>query len=124
MPHRYLVGTDGSVTAARAVDRAVEVARAAGASLTILSVGEPDVATEVVRREAERHSGSGVEIGTAVEAGDAVDALVRAAGAGGYDLLVTGNRGMTGIARVLRLGSVPNKVMHRLPCNLLVVKTT
>jgi nucleotide-binding universal stress UspA family protein len=49
---------------------------------------------------------------------------VEAARDGGYDLLVVGNRGMTGIARVLRLGAVPNKVMHRLPCNLLVVKTT
>jgi nucleotide-binding universal stress UspA family protein len=50
--------------------------------------------------------------------------LVEFARRGGFDLLVTGNRGMTGIARVVRLGSVPTKVMHRLPCNLLVVKTT
>jgi hypothetical protein len=31
---------------------------------------------------------------------------------------------MTGAARILQLGALPNKVMHRLPCNLLVVKTT
>ena len=55
---------------------------------------------------------------------DAVPALIEAARAGGYDLLVMGNRGMTGIARFLRLGSVPNKVAHHLPCSLLIVKTT
>lgn len=124
MPTRVLVGTDGSATAARAVDRAVDVAKAAGAQLTILSVGPPDLATQIVEREAGRHAGSGVAIDTAVATGEPTAALAEAARGGGYDLLVVGNRGMTGISRVLRLGSVPNKVMHHLPCNLLVVKTT
>jgi nucleotide-binding universal stress UspA family protein len=100
------------------------VAKASGARLTILSVGPPEIATQIVEREAVRHAGSGVTLETAVIAGEPTAAIVEAARAGGYDLLVIGNRGMTGIARVLRLGSVPNKVMHRLPCNLLVVKTT
>ena len=56
--------------------------------------------------------------------GDAVEALVDAASSGAYDLLVTGNRGMTGVTRFLRLGSVPNKITHQLPCSLLIVKTT
>jgi nucleotide-binding universal stress UspA family protein len=124
MPKKVLVGTDGSATAAKAVDRAVDVAQAAGASLTILSVGPPELATQIVEREAARHASSGVMIDTAVVAGEPTAALVEAAQGSGYDLLVMGNRGMTGMARVLRLGSVPNKVMHRLPCNLLVVKTT
>jgi nucleotide-binding universal stress UspA family protein len=124
MPTKVLVGTDGSVTAAKAVDRAVDVAKAAGAPLTILSVGPPELATRIVEREAARHGASGVTIETAVVAGEPSAALVEAARGGAFDLLVTGNRGMTGITRVLRLGSVPNKVMHRLPCNLLVVKTT
>jgi nucleotide-binding universal stress UspA family protein len=124
MPEKVLVGTDGSATAAQAVDRAVDVAKTAGALLTILSVGPLEIARQIVEREAVRHAGSGVKIDTAVVAGEPTAALVEAARVGGYDLLVIGNRGMTGIARVLRLGSVPNKVMHRLPCNLLVVKTT
>jgi maltose/moltooligosaccharide transporter len=121
---KVLVGTDGSPTAARAVDRAVEVARSAGASLTILSAGRPDKAADVVAGEAGRHAGAGVEIDTQVVDDDAVAALVGAAASGGYDLLVVGNRGMTGVTRFLRLGSVPNKVTHRLPCSLLIVKTT
>jgi nucleotide-binding universal stress UspA family protein len=120
---RILVGTDGSATAARAVDRAVEVARSAGAALTILSAGRPDRAAAVVAAEAERHASSGVAIDTRAVDDDAVAALVEVA-RDGYDLLVVGNRGMTGVTRFLRLGSVPNKVTHQLPCSLLVVKTT
>jgi nucleotide-binding universal stress UspA family protein len=124
MPTKMLVGTDGSATAARAIDRAVDVAKAAAAPLTIASVGPPEVATEIVAREAARHAASGVTIETEVLSGEPTSALVQFARRGGFDLLVMGNRGMTGVARVSRLGSVPSKVMHRLPCNLLVVRTT
>jgi nucleotide-binding universal stress UspA family protein len=124
MTAKVLVGTDGSATASRAVDRAVEVAAAAGARLTILAVGPDDDATEIVRREAARVADAGVEIETDVQAGEPSKALVETASRGGYDLLVVGNRGMTGASRFLRLGSVPSRVMHRLPCTLLIVKTT
>ena len=50
--------------------------------------------------------------------------LIDEATAGGFDLLVMGNKGMTGVTRFFRLGSVPNKVTHHLPCSLLIVKTT
>ena len=124
MYRKVLVGTDGSRTAARAVDRAVEVAAASGASLTILSAGRPGKASAVVSAEAERHAGAGVALDTKVVDDDPVSALVHAATDGGYDLLVVGNRGMTGVTRFLRLGAVPNKVSHQLPCSLLIVKTT
>ena len=42
---------------------------------------------------------------------------------GGYDLLVVGNKGMTGASRFF-LGSVPNKVSHHAPTALLIVRTT
>ena len=124
MYRKVLVGTDGSKTAAKAVDRAIEVAAASGASLTILSAGRPDKAAAVVEAEAARHAGSSVAVDTKVVDDDAVAALVDTAADGGYDLLVVGNRGMTGVTRFLRLGSVPNKVTHHLPCSLLIVKTT
>lgn len=124
MYRKLLVGTDGSRTASRAVDRAVEVAAAAGASLTILSAGHPDKAGAVVEAEARRHADAGVELDTKVVDDDPVAALVDTARDGGYDLLVVGNRGMTGVTRFLRLGSVPNKVTHHLPVSLLIVKTT
>lgn len=124
MYSKILVGTDGSRTAARAVERAVEVAKAAGASLTILSAGRPDKAGKVVADAATLHEGAGVAIDTKVVDDDAVAALVDTARTGGFDLLVMGNRGMTGVTRFLRLGSVPNKVTHQLPCSMLIVKTT
>jgi nucleotide-binding universal stress UspA family protein len=121
---KILVGTDGSKTAAKAVDRAVDVARVSGAQLTIFSAAKADRGQQVVTAEAQRHASSGVTIDTKVMDGEPVGALIDAARTGGYDLLVMGNRGMTGVTRFLRLGSVPNKVSHHLPCSLLIVKTT
>jgi nucleotide-binding universal stress UspA family protein len=124
MTSRILVGTDGSKTAERAVDRAIEVAKAANATLTVLCAGPAERAEAVVAATLARLQGSGVEVDGKAAEGEPASALVATASAGGYDLLVTGNRGMTGITRFLRLGSVPNRVTHHLPCNLLIVKTT
>ena len=124
MYQKILVGTDGSKTAAKAVDRAVDVARTTSAELTIFSVGSPAKATQVVEAEVARHAGSGVNLKTLVAKGDPVGALLDTARDGGFDLLVLGNRGMTGVTRFLRLGAVPNKVAHHIPCSLLIVKTT
>lgn len=125
MYEKVLVGTDGSSTAAKAVARAVEVAKAAGATLTIMTAGRGAKAEGVVAAEADKHAGSGVAIDTKVAEGEPVETLIDAAAKGGYDLLVLGNRGMTGVTRYFRLGSVPNKVIHHhLPCSLLIVKTT
>jgi nucleotide-binding universal stress UspA family protein len=120
---RILVGTDGSSTAAIAVDRAVEVAAATGAQLTILAVDREARGRKVVDAEADRHKDSGVEITPHVESGDPATVLVDTAEAGGFDLLVVGNKGMTGATRFF-LGSVPNKVSHHAPVALLIVRTT
>src|SRR6266566_2187601 len=103
MYKRILVGTDGSDTAARAVDRAVELAKASGASLTILNAG--------------------VKIDTKVDRRDPTTALIEVADEGDYDLLVVGNKGMTGASRFF-LGSVPNKISHHIQRSLLIVRTT
>ena len=66
MYQKILVGTDGSATAAKAVDRAVDVARAAGAALTIFSATRPAKGEPVVAAEAQRHAGAGVAIDTKV----------------------------------------------------------
>ncbi len=124
MYERILVGTDGSATAAKAVERAVEVARSSGASLTILTAARPERGEAVVSAAAAAHEGSGVPIKTLVVDADPVSALIDEASSGRHDLLVMGNKGMTGVTRFFRLGSVPNKVSHHLPCSLLVVKTT
>ena len=58
-----------------------------------------------------------------VRPGDPADVLICVAEETGADLIVVGNKGMTGAARFL-LGSVPNKITHHAPCNVLVVRTT
>ena len=123
MYKRILVGTDGSTTAAKAVDRAVELAQASGASLTILTAGTGEAAKRIVDREAARHADAGVQIDTRVDDRDASTALVEVADEGDYDLLVVGNKGMTGATRFF-LGSVPNKVSHHVQRSLLIVRTT
>ena len=119
---RVLVGTDGSLTADKAVDRAVDVARAHHARLTVLSAGRR--AEDVLRGEAARLAEAGVEVTLRPVAGDPAQALIAEAHEGGYDLLVVGNLGLSGFRRLNPLGSVPGKVSHHLPCSLLVVKTT
>jgi nucleotide-binding universal stress UspA family protein len=120
---RILVGTDGSKTAAKAVDRAVEVAADAGAVLTIFSAAKRDKGEAIVAAEQKRHSGRGVTIDVKVVDADPVSALIEEAETGHYDLLVMGNKGMTGLSRFFT-GSVPGKVSHHIPCSLLIVKTT
>jgi nucleotide-binding universal stress UspA family protein len=121
---RIIVGTDGSDTAAKAVARAVELAGTTGASLTIMTAAKPDKGERVVAEAKASHEGSGVSIDTLVVDGDPVTALLETTKAGGYDLLVVGNKGMTGVTRFFRLGAVPNKLSHHLPSSMLIVRTT
>jgi nucleotide-binding universal stress UspA family protein len=118
---KILVGTDGSSTAGRAVDRAVEVAAATGAALTILSAGNGAKAQRAVAEAAAQYASSGVQIETVAREGDPATVLIEQSERG-YDLLVVGNKGMTGASRFF-LGSVPNKISHHSPCALLIVHT-
>jgi nucleotide-binding universal stress UspA family protein len=124
MYRNILVGTDGSKTATKAVDRAVEVAKMSGGRLTILTAATPKKGQQIIDAERARLSDSGVSLDTKVVDGDAVAALITEAHDGDYDLLVVGNKGMTGVSRFLKPGAVPNRVSHHLPCTMLIVKTT
>lgn len=123
MYKRILAGSDGSKTAAVAVDRAAQVAALTGSPLTLLCVDREERASKVVAAEAARLADTGVEVRTQIEEGDPASVLIEVAEAGGYDLLVVGNKGMTGLSRFF-LGSVPNKVSHHVEVSLLIVRTT
>ena len=120
---RILVGTDGSPTASKAVARAVELARTSGARLTIMTAASEAKGRAVVDEAAAGHAPSGVEIDTLVVDKDPVGALIETAEQG-YDLVVIGNKGMTGVSRFFKVGAVPNKLSHHLPTSLLIVRTT
>lgn len=143
-----LVGTDGSETAHTAVGRAIELAACLEARLQIVSAYEP-VADQRLRRElvdapadvqwminprddvlsllsaaeAEARAAGISRVETFARQGDAADAIVDVAEEQGSDLIVVGNKGMTGAKRFL-LGSVPNKVSHHAPCSVMIVRTT
>ena len=84
MPTKVLVGTDGSTTAARAVDRAVEVATAAGATLTVMSVGPPDSGRRTVKSAVDRYASASVRIDTKIASGEPSVELVEAAAGGRF----------------------------------------
>jgi nucleotide-binding universal stress UspA family protein len=95
-PHvaRVLVATDRSPTARRAETTGAEWVSALGAQAETLHVTE----------------------------GEPADGIVRAAAERGTDLIVVGNKGMTGMRRFL--SSVPSRVARQAPCHVLLVKTT
>ncbi|HKO50161.1 MAG TPA: universal stress protein [Polyangiaceae bacterium] len=56
------------------------------------------------------------------ELGDPASTIVDHAKAGGYDLMVLGTHGRTGLSHAL-IGSVAEKVVRRAPCAVLTVRT-
>jgi nucleotide-binding universal stress UspA family protein len=118
---RILVGTDGSKTATRAVRRAAALAAHTGASLTLLTAdSDPQHGEKVLREAAHIAEEAGVDTELVVSDEDPASAIVDAGA--DHDIVIVGNRGMTGASRFL-LGSVPNKVSHHMTTDLLIVKT-
>jgi nucleotide-binding universal stress UspA family protein len=66
---------------------------------------------------------AGIEVQTHPVEADPTDAILNVAEEVKADLIVVGNKGMTGARRYL-LGSVPNNVSHHAPCSVLIVRTT
>lgn len=119
---KAVVGTDGSLTASRAVQRAVDIAEVLGARLLVVYVGDPDSGRPVLDSVAAEY-GEQVELDLRVLSGDPADALLRLAHEEAADVIIVGNKGMSGAKRFL-LGSVPNKVSHKARCDVVVVHTT
>ena len=64
-----------------------------------------------------------MEVNTHARQGDPSDAIIDVAEESAADLIIVGNKGMTGAKRFL-LGSVPNKVSHHAPCSVMIIRTT
>ncbi len=148
MYKQIVVGTDGSAGAEVAVDAAIELARLTGATVHIVNAHKltsafhlsaaaevgvvPDVTAaneaveafsqKVCNEAAARATQGGVHVEKHSVPGDPADSLIRVAADADADLIVVGNRGMTGARRVL--GSVPNKVSHHCPASVLIVDTS
>lgn len=125
MLNKILVGTDGSETAAYAVERAAQLAADTGAELLVFSAYSKDDGPDraEVALEATANKQKKVKLRTLLREGDAAEAILDTAAEESVDLIVVGNKGMTGARRFL-LGSVPNTVSHHAPCSVLIVRTT
>lgn len=138
------VGTDGSGTAGKAVEAALDLAQKYDARIVFISAFRPvdevrlkrerreapediqwainpeedvDAALRECEEQAERMS---LKWASEARQGDAAEVLVELAEKHEADVLVIGNKGMQ--RRVL--GSVPNTVTHKASCHVFVVKTT
>jgi nucleotide-binding universal stress UspA family protein/nitrite reductase/ring-hydroxylating ferredoxin subunit len=116
-----VVATDGSPTADRAARKGLDLARKLGASATLVFVGHPSTGEPVLKDTLES-VGEGMEAKLRVVGGDPADAIVGTAEAERADLIVVGNKGLTGAARFL-LGSVPQKVLEHAHCDVLIART-
>ena len=140
-----LVGTDGSDSSLRAVDKAGQIAARSGAKVIVATAyfpqGEDQRAADVLKDEGYKTSGKAPIYAILREASDRakaaganeveekaivgapVDALVDLAAEVNADLLVVGNVGLSTIAGRL-LGSVPANVARRSKTDVLIVHTT
>jgi nucleotide-binding universal stress UspA family protein len=137
------VGTDGSDTAAKAVDFAIDMAERYSSRLVLASSYEPvpedrlaheqsdapqDIQWSInpmedvdatLREAEEKAKERGVNTVAEARQGGPADVLCEIAEQHEADVLVVGNKGMH--RRVL--GSVPNSVSHKAPCSVMIVKT-
>jgi len=137
-----VVGTDGSDRAGIAVRQAMDLAKMSGAELHAVNVVHAAVAVgftdsrtgqdrvNTMREEAEAirsrlisdAEAEGVSLKVHNPGGDAAKAILGTAENLSADLVVVGNRGMTGTKRFVQ-GSVPNTIAHNCHCDILIVDT-
>ncbi|HEX8977584.1 MAG TPA: universal stress protein [Solirubrobacteraceae bacterium] len=144
MVNTVAVGTDGSETAAKAVEFAIDLATRYGARLVAISCYRPVDEVRVGRDQADapqeiqwsinpdqeveanlaevesRGHAAGLEVTTVAAQGKPADVLIKHASEQSADVIVVGNKGMN---RRL-LGSVPNTIAHQADCSVIIVKTS
>ncbi|HEY1969112.1 MAG TPA: universal stress protein [Pseudonocardia sp.] len=143
---KIVVGTDGSDTAMRAVDRASGIAKDHAAELLIVTAYEPagrdevKAATDALKQDAYLAVGSApaegmlrdaaararskgaTQVATLAVQGQPVEVLDKAVATSGADLLVVGNVGLNSLSGRL-LGSVPQTVARRAGVDVLIAHT-
>jgi nucleotide-binding universal stress UspA family protein len=121
-----VVGADGSETSAQALATALRLGRLLGAEIHVVSaygVRQAAGRAEAVLSGATRAArAEGLEATAHARRDQPAEALIAVAEEQDADLLVVGNKGMSGSSRFL-LGSVPDRVSHHAPCSVLIVRT-
>ena len=138
------VGTDGSETAERAVDAAIDLAEKCGAKLVFISAYKPiddarlrreqrdappqhhwqinptEDVDAVLRDAEEKANDRGVKWASEASEGDPAEVIISLAAKHAADVIVVGSKGMQ--RKVL--GSIPNTISHKAECSVMIVKTT
>jgi nucleotide-binding universal stress UspA family protein len=135
----YVVGTDGSETAAKAAERAGALAQATGATVHVVCaythrgtttiqsgsdtffVSALTDAEDIAEKQASALRAGGVTVTVAALDGKPAAIILDEAKRVSADLIVVGNRRMQGVQRIL--GAVANDIVHHADCDVLVVKT-
>jgi nucleotide-binding universal stress UspA family protein len=141
------VGTDGSESSLRAVERAAELSAESGASLVVVCAYHPmtsreqamvtaavgdarfrvtgsEAAAQALQAAADHARAAGAaRVDSRLVEGDAVEAMLSLSNELSLELLVVGNRGINTLSGRL-LGSVASDLSQRAPCDVLIVHTT
>ncbi len=135
----YVIGIDGSETAAKAAARTGELAAETNAQIhvvcaysggraSIVQIGSDSFtfsglteAEQTAEQQAARYRSAGLTATTGVGEGKPAAVILAEAERVGAELIVIGNLRMQGPKRVL--GAVANDILHHAPCDVLLVKT-
>lgn len=143
MIRKILCATDGSTASGKAVDAAVELASQLGAALTFVTVERVtvekaassafwdsqvlDVAAAQTHRDLSAAAAKARNAGltqvqcVTTQGGNVAAAIIDYAEKNGFDHIVTGSLGRTGLARLM-LGSVAADVVAKAHCPVTVVR--
>lgn len=139
MFRRILVPFDGSSYALRALTVALDLAKAADATVTAVAVVSlPEFAATqdeveeaetrgrrffqtALERAAELGTEAGVNLKTELLHGNRAEAILEYCQTSRADLIVLGRQGLSAVERYV-LGSVSEAVVHHAPCSVLVVR--
>jgi nucleotide-binding universal stress UspA family protein len=139
---KILLPTDGNEFTKYAVDKAIELAALSGGKITALYVLDRSVYTsspmdtalvniyETQDKEGKKATGyvkekaeaAGVEVEEKLIEGMPAKAILQEAEAGGYDIIVMGTLGRTGISKLL-VGSVAEKIIQNAKCPVMVARS-
>ncbi|MCP5279232.1 MAG: universal stress protein [Thiobacillus sp.] len=126
--NRILLATDGSECSVAAAEAAGNIARQSGLPITVVSVvtsshsdTRRNAAQEAVDSKVAKFTEMGLQVDGKVLEGQPDEAIVRAVGETGADLVVMGSHGRTGLKKIL-MGSVSERVIGQVACPVLVVK--
>jgi nucleotide-binding universal stress UspA family protein len=145
--HKIIVGTDGSDTSMRAVDRAASIAADSGAQLLIVTAYQPaskddvNTAADALKQEAflvvgsapaesvlrdamsRAYAGGADTVDTLAVAGLPVGVLDKVVSNYQADMVVVGNVGLNTLTGRI-LGNVPQRVARRAGVDVLIVHTS